>query len=189
MTMGIRTLAATLLLAGTLAAASPRAEAQAVPPPVVIVVDIQQIQQESLAYKAIQKQLDDQREVYQKEIAAQEEKLRAADQELARQRTILSPEAFAQKRREFEKQVAEIQRNVQTRKRTLDQAYAEAIGRVRKALLQIVADVAGERKANVVLARQQVLVVEESLDVTRIVMERLNEELPTVQVTLPGTKK
>lgn len=188
MVMGIRPLAAALALAGALAATSPQAGAQTVPPPVVIVVDIQQIQQESLAYKAIQKQLDAQRDVYQKEIAAQEEKLRGADQELARQRTILSPEAFAQKRREFDQQVAEIQRNVQVRKRTLDQAYAEAMGQVRKTLLQIVADVAGERKANIVLARQQVLVVEESLDMTRIVMERLNKALPTVQVALPGAK-
>lgn len=186
--MGIRSLTATLLLAGALAMAPPRADAQTVPAPVVIVVDIQQIQQEAAAYKAIQSQLDAQRDVYQKEIAAQEEKLRGADQELARQRTILSQEAFAQKRREFDQQVADIQRSVQVRKRTLDQAYAEAVGQVRKALLQIVADVAGERKANIVLARQQVLVVEESLDVTKLVMERLNKALPTVQVTLPSVK-
>jgi outer membrane protein len=154
------------------------------PPPVIAVVDIQMILQDSVASKSIQKQLDTQRQTYQNEISKQEEKLRAAEQELGRQRTILSQDAFAQKRREFEQQVAEVQRNVQARKKSLDQAFNESMTKVRDNLLQIVADVAGERKATLVLAKQQVVIVEKSLDLTSVVLERLNKKLPNVAVNI-----
>ena len=49
--------------------------------------------------------------------------LRANDQELVRQRSVLSAEAFSLKRREFEAKVAQVQREVQDRKRELDKAF------------------------------------------------------------------
>ncbi|HEV7369079.1 OmpH family outer membrane protein [Arenibaculum sp.] len=186
--MRIRLPITTLALGALLVSTPFRADAASVPSPIVVVVDLQEIQQEAAAYKNIQQQLDTQRGVYQKEIAAQEEKLRSAEQELSRQRTVLSPEAFAQKRQEFETQVAEIQRAVQDRRRSLELAHDEAVNQVRAALLKIVAEVAGEKDANIVLAKQQVLLVEKSLDLTQTVMERLNAELPSVKVSIPNAE-
>ncbi len=186
--MSPRLLLALALSAATAVVAQPwtavPAAAQQVAP-VIMVVDIQMVLQESTAAKAIQRQIDGQRETYQKETAAQEERLRTAEQELNKQRTVLSADAFAQKRREFEKQVGDVQRNVQTRRRALDQASQEAMNQVRSAAFEIVTSLASERKATVVLPRHQVLLVEKSLDVTETVMERLNKKLPTVQVTVP----
>jgi len=163
----------------------PRGATAELQAPVIAVVDVQSILQEAAASKAIQKQLDTQRQTYQNDISKQEEKLRAAEQELNNQRSILSADAFAQKRREFEQQVADVQRTVQARKRALDQAFNESMSKVRDTLLQVVADVAGEQKATLVLAKQQVVIVEKSLDLTASVLERLNKKLPTVPVTLP----
>lgn len=173
------------LFAGLLCAAVSGPAFAELKAPVIAVVDMQQILQESAAAKDIQRQLDAQRDTYQGEISAQEEKLRAAEQELARQRSILSQEAFLQRRREFEQQVAEVQRNVQARKRLLDQAFADSMKQVRDNLLQIVADVAAENGATLVLAKQQVVIVEKSLDMTEAVMKRLNEKLPNVAVSIP----
>ncbi|EWY42146.1 membrane protein [Skermanella stibiiresistens SB22] len=151
----------------------------------VAVVDVQLIMQESVAAKSIHKQLDAQRQTYQKEIAKQEDKLRGAEQELGRQRADLPPDAFEQKRREFEQQVAEVQRSVQTRKRVLDQAFNESMKKLHDGMLQVVAEVAGEQKASLVLAKQQVVLAEKSLDLTNPVLERLNKKMPTVAVTVP----
>ena len=179
-----------LLIAGMAVALAvglghPRDAAAELQAPVIAVVDVQSILQEAAASKSIQKQLDTQRQTYQNEISKQEEKLRAAEQELNRQRAILSADAFAQKRREFEQQVADVQRSVQGRKRMLDQAFNESMSKVRDTLLDVVADVAGEQKATLVLAKQQVVIVEKSLDLTASVLERLNKKLPTVPVILP----
>ncbi|MDH3917889.1 MAG: OmpH family outer membrane protein, partial [Rhodospirillales bacterium] len=75
----------------------------------IAVIDTQGIYRESEAVMGLQKRIDAQRSTYQEELRKKEESLRTADQELARQRTILSAEAFAQKRRELEEQVATLQ--------------------------------------------------------------------------------
>jgi outer membrane protein len=186
MLTGIRSAVPALLLGLLLASAPLRADAQEMSPPVIVVVDLQEIQREAAAYKSIQRQLDAQREVYQKEIAGQEEKLRAAEQELSRQQSILSPEAFAQKRREFESQVAEVQRTVHDWRRALEQAHDEAVRKVQAAMLNIVAAVATEKDASIVLAKQQTILVAKSLEITQVVMDRLNAELPSMDVSIPN---
>jgi outer membrane protein len=163
----------------------PRGALAELPASVVAVVDVQFILQEAVASKSIQKQLEAQRETYQNEISKQEDRLRAVEQELNRQRSVLSPDDFGQKRREFEQQVADVQRTVQARKRVLDQAFNESMTKVRDTVLQIVTEVAGEQKATLVLAKQQVVLAEKSLDLTSAVLERVNRKLPTVPVTVP----
>ena len=166
-------------------AGQPRGVLAELPASVVAVVDVQFILQEAAASKSIQKQLEAQRETYQNEISKQEDRLRAVEQELNHQRANLSPDDFGQKRREFEQQVADVQRTVQARKRVLDQAFNESMTKVRDAVLQTVTEVAGEQKATLVLAKQQVVLAEKSLDLTAAVLERVNKKLPSVPVTVP----
>ena len=169
-------------------AAQPKPAAQPGEPlkaPVVAVVDIQRIMQESSASRGIQKAIESQRDSYQKEIQTLEDKLQNAENELRKQQTVLAPDAFAAKRRDFEKQVSDVQRTVQTRKRTLDTAFNDAMGHVQKAIYDIVQEVADERGANVVIPRNLVVLFASNLDVTEPVLERLNKQLPTVAVTIP----
>ncbi|HYE39256.1 MAG TPA: OmpH family outer membrane protein [Ramlibacter sp.] len=153
--------------------------------PVVAVVDVQRIMQESSASKGIQKAIESQRDSYQKEIQTLEDKLQNAENELRKQQTVLAPDAFATKRRDFEKQVADVQRTVQERKRTLDTAFNDAMTHVQKTMLDIVQDIADERGANVVIPRNLLVLFASSLDVTESVLDRLNKQLPTVAVTIP----
>jgi len=180
----------TLLLCGALMAAGivaarPQPAHAELKPPVIAVLDHQRVLQEAVAMKGIQKQLDSQAEVYKKEIDAQEDKLRSAEQELAKQRSILSQDAFNQKRRDFEKQVTELQKSAAIRKRNLDQAFNEARNKVVQTMLQITEEVAREQGANMVLAQQMVLVADKSLDITDVVVDRVNKKLPQVAVSLP----
>jgi outer membrane protein len=151
----------------------------------VIVVDVQQVQQQSRAAQGVQRALEAQRETFQREIQAQEDRLRAAERELADRRGELSQEQFAQRRREFELQVIEGQREVQARSRALEQALSESMRTVQQRIMQIVAEVALERGADIVLARNQVLIFDRSLDVTQTVVDRLNAQLPQVDVAVP----
>ena len=153
--------------------------------PLVAVVDVQRIMQESSASKGIQKAIESQRDSYQKEIQSLEGKLQNAENELRKQQTVLAPDAFAAKRRDFEKQVADVQRTVQARKRTLDTAFNDAMTNVQKTMLEIVQDIADERGANVVIPRNLLVLFASNLDVTEPVLERLNKQLPTVAVTIP----
>lgn len=176
---------ATTALAAGLALASPQAARAELKAPTIAVVDVQKILQESTAAQGVQKAIESQRETYQKEISSLEEKLRTAEGELRKQQTILSADAFAGKRRDFEKQVADVQRTVQTRKRALDTALTDSMNQVQKTMVDLISEVAKEQGANVVLARHQVVLVETNLDVTDVVLDRLNKKLPKVAVTIP----
>lgn len=153
--------------------------------PVIAVIDVQKIMQDSVASKGISKSFETLRETYQKEISSLEDKLRKGEDELRKQQTVLSPEALANKRRDFEKQVAEVQKTVQTRKRVLETSLNEAMAVVHKTMVDVVADISRERGANLVLARQQFVLVDTQLDVTETVMERVNKKLPQVALNVP----
>lgn len=175
----------TSVLATGLVLSSPQPARAELKAPTIAVVDVQKILQESTAAQGVQKAIEAQRETYQKEISSLEEKLRTAEAELRKQQTILSADAFAGKRRDFEKQVADVQRTVQTRKRALDGALTDSMNQVQKTMVDIITEVAKEQGANVVLARHQVVLVETNLDVTDAVLDRLNKKLPKVAVTIP----
>ncbi|MCZ6887500.1 MAG: OmpH family outer membrane protein [Gammaproteobacteria bacterium] len=168
----------------SIAAATFGAVAQEIPTAQVAVLDYQKILRDSSSAVDIKAQVERQRQIYQDQITKQEQELRDADQELARQRTILAPEAFAQKRREFEERVAEVQREVQSRKRELDQAYDYGIQQVQQALVGIITELAEERGFNLILSRQQIVYADKSLNISEEVLVRLNERLPKVTVPL-----
>jgi len=153
--------------------------------PVIAVIDVQKIMQDSVASKGISKSFETLRETYQKEISTLEDKLRKGEDELRKQQTVLAPEALANKRRDFEKQVAEVQKTVQTRKRVLETSLNEAMAVVHKTMVEVVADISRERGANLVLARQQFVLVDTQLDVTETVLERVNKKLPQVALNVP----
>ena len=155
-------------------------------PLLVAIVDMQVILQQSEAAKSIQKQLESQRKSFQAEISKQEDELRNAEQELRRQRSIVPQQQFDQQRQQFEQRVAEVQRRTQERKRTLDQALNDSLEVLRKNVMEVVAQVAQEQQLTLVLARQQVIMAEKSLDITDDVMQRLNQKLKSVAVSSSG---
>ncbi|CAK0773095.1 outer membrane protein [Azospirillaceae bacterium] len=154
-------------------------------PPTVAIVNIPWVVQNAEATKSIQRAVEAQRQPWAKEIADREEKLRSEEQELNRQRNVLSSDALTSKRRDFETKVADFQKNVQGKMRALDQAGSEAMNTVSSNLQQIVAEVAQEVGASLVLQAQAVAFADQSTDVSKTVLERLNNKLPQVSVKLP----
>ena len=153
--------------------------------PVIIVMDEQQILRESTAVQELQKHLGGERSAFQSELRTQEQDLRSADQELARQRTVLSAEAFATKRKELERKVAKLQRQVQERKVGLEKIFRDGMAQVRKALIEVAHEIAKERAADLVFTKRAVVLVNPSFDITREALKRLNQKLPTVALAIP----
>jgi len=152
----------------------------------IIVMSIEDIRRNAVAVQNIREQIAGFRKEFQTDIQKEESALRSANQELAKKRAILSPEAFAKERRDFEQRVIGVQKLVQKRKRQLDQAQVEAMLVVEKNMNQIVADIAQARSASLVLRRTQTVLVARNLDVTAEVLERLNKELVKVPVKKPS---
>lgn len=152
---------------------------------VILVVDVPAILSRSKAAKDIKQQLEDQRKEYQEQIAKREEELKGAQQEIEKQRTILSPEAFEQKQKEFRQQLAEVQKGVQQRKAALESAFTSSMNDLRKNVVAVVAKIAKEDSATLVLSNQQVVLVDTALDITDRVLKDLDEKMPSAKITVP----
>ncbi len=152
----------------------------------IAVLDVGTILRDATAVQDIQAQINVYGTKYEKEIEKEREAIRNANQELARQRTILSPDAFAEKRRLFEQRVVEVQQLVQQRQRELDKSRNDAMIKVNDAYIKIVAKVATERKLALILRKDQTAFATKPLDVTDEILALLNKELPKVPVADPG---
>lgn len=150
------------------------------------VLDVQAVLRNASAVKNIRDQITKYGTEFEKEIEKERGELRKANQELARQRTILAPEAFAEKRREFEQRVVEVQRLVQQRQRELDASRNVAMGTVNEAYIEIVSNLAAERNLAMIMRKSQTVFSVGTLDITKDILDLLNKKLPTVKVDQPG---
>ena len=149
------------------------------------VIDIQIMMRDASASQSIRTQIEQKRAAFQEEIGRRENDLRAAEQQLVQQRTVLSPEAFSERQKQFQQQVAETQRVVQNRKRQLDQAFAAAMQQVEKVIAQIAQELAQQNGYNMILTKNMVVYSVQGMDLTQEALGRLNQRLPQVQVAFP----
>ena len=178
-------LAAGALLLAAAPWAARMAEGQAparLPPATAAVVDVQRIFKDASAARAISDQVEARRRLYQEEIAKEEQRLHDSDKDIERQRTTLTPDAYADMRRNFESQVAEVQRKVQERRRQLDQAKAVALNEVREAMIDVARALAEERGFNLLLPSSGLVLFSPQIDLTDDILARLDQKLPNVKV-------
>ena len=150
------------------------------------IIDIAAIERNAAAMKDIRAQLNNYRVAFGAEIQKEDESIRVADQELARQRTILSPEAFQAEREKFMQRVQAARSEAAAVKDQMLEAERQARLEVRKALNEVILGLAQETNLNFILRADQVVFWAKSLDITETVLERLDKKLPSVKVQEPG---
>ena len=163
--------------------AAPRAQELA--PPVLAIIDVQKVLRESTAVSALSREIEEQKVQYQEELREQERALRDADQELVRQRSILSPEAYAKKRGELEQRVATLQREARNRKRGLDKVFTQGMIKVQAELARVAKEIAEERGLDLVLSKATVVLVKPKFELTQEAVRRLNDRLPDLPAAQP----
>jgi Skp family chaperone for outer membrane proteins len=158
------------------------------PLPVIAVVDVQRILQESLASKSVKAQLEAQSAKIQNEIGKEENSLRDAEQDLSKQRGQLAPQAYSEREQQLQQRFSAVETHVQSRRKVMDQSFADSMNAVHNALLDVVSVVARERGANLVIVKQQALWTDQPLDITDEVLKRLDQKMPKVDVPAPVEK-
>ena len=78
-----------------------------------------------------------------------------------------------------------VQQQAQLRNRQLNDGYSEAMRKVEKAMVDVVAEYAVEKKLELVVTKGVVLYAGKTLDITGEVVKRVNKKLPTVAVEIP----
>jgi outer membrane protein len=146
------------------------------------VVDMNKILQTADAAKGLFAELEAKRKEFQTQIAKEETALRTTEQEIIKQKEKLTKEQFEVKRKEFEGKVTAAQKTVQSRKETLDKAFAEAMGKLRVEILKVSADVAKEKGYNAVFSQEAMVLADQKMDITKEVIEGVNKSVKKIPV-------
>jgi Skp family chaperone for outer membrane proteins len=153
----------------------------------IAVVDVGLVFRESAAVNSINAQLRPYLERFRADAAEAEKELRDTQEELARrQATVSTADAQTAERLELEQRALEAQNKMLGRKRSLDQTQAAAMRQVETTLNNTVAEIFTERKLSLILRRDQTAFFNPSMDITEEVIKRLDQRLPTVEITAPS---
>ena len=148
----------------------------------IVVVDIQRIMRDSLAAKDLKTQLDAQKQQYQGEVDAKQDKLKKERDDLEKQKAILAKDALAQKEKSFLDEYKADQKDVQEKQVAYDNAYKSAVEVIQKNVQDIINGMATEQSFTLALPTSTLIYADKTLDITEEVLKRLDKKLPKVQL-------
>ncbi len=156
-----------------------------IPPAVVAVLDSQYVIVNGKASQGIRTQIEAIRDIYSEEITALEDQLRSEEEELQRQRAILAPEVFTERREAWESRLDYVERLVDERNRQIDRAFNEAMNKVRDVVLEVIIEMTEQRGFNIILEKGDLVFADRALDITEDVISALDVLLPSIEVPMP----
>ena len=169
-----------------------RAQASSELEPVSLaVIDFRGVLAKSEAARNIRSAVDEKRQELRKYFLEVENSLRDEQKNLSKKRSIVTAEAFEKRARKLKEKAQSAQKLAQTSNQKLKKSFDQAMDKVQKELLRIVAEVAEESGVGVVLFRSAIVIAVKKLDISKEVLKRLNKKLPDVKVrfeTVKGTK-
>lgn len=149
----------------------------------IAVADVQTVMGTSKAGKSIQDQIAKQRDSFKDEFGKLEKELADTQKKLTEQKD-LKPEEAAAKQKEFETKLRDANGLVQQRRQSLEKAASEAMNTLRREIVKVVAGIAQEEKYDLVLSSQNVIVSQDSMDITERVLKKLDKDFPDVKLQL-----
>jgi Skp family chaperone for outer membrane proteins len=173
----------------SLASVSVPAFAQAAAPATIITVDMEQVINTSTAGRSAQTQLQAQANALQARAQQLDAGFRGENDALnkaAQAKTMTQP-ALEAKAADLQKRVNAAQVDMNNRQRQFA-ANQQFVGKqISEAVQPIIAQVMTEKNATIVLDEGQTIKASPSLDVTPLVLQRLNAKLPNVNVNAPAS--
>ena len=184
-----RVSAAAFIAATALLFAAPQGFAQAEkrPTPILGVVDTDLLLQDSLAAKGVRLERDKYAAGYQNQVKDMETKLRTEDQELLQQRSVLAPDVFQQRAQAFQQKLQDFQAQVKDKQERLDFAFQQSMQEIGQTIMVVASEVSKEKGINAVMARNQLMIFDPGMDITKPVLEKLNQRMATVAFQNPDT--
>ncbi|MGC9954787.1 MAG: OmpH family outer membrane protein [Rhizomicrobium sp.] len=182
----------TILVAGMLflGAASLDAAIAAPPPPGgaptarILMIDLRRAMGASKVGQDIQRQVDSLKRQATKDLTGESASLKNEETQLQQQAAILAPDVKARRIRDFQQRAAAFQQKVQQRSALIQGGVIKAQQQIEQALGPILQGIMKERGATILLDRSAILLAPNSIDVTQLVIQRLDVRMSTVKVEL-----
>ena len=117
-----------------------------------------------------------------KEFQLEEEALLQAERELNLKRSLLSETDFADEVQAFQEQVSAIQKEIQFKRNSLDQAFGQAQEQLRQLAFEIITEIATREQLDFVLTKETALIFRPGLNISDEVLTLLNERTKNARI-------
>ncbi|MEW5703371.1 MAG: OmpH family outer membrane protein [Pseudomonadota bacterium] len=166
-----------------LAVCIPTANAQQTMPPTLIgLVDMGTIVSKAKVYNQLRGELQKRQESLRTELDKKQDDLTKERDDLARQKTLLSPEVFKQRQEAFQQKYMTAVQSFEKQDAGIREAHEKANLEIQKKIAELSAEIAQERGFNMVMASTAVFYAIKVFDMTDEMLKRLDERLPKVTV-------
>jgi len=147
-------------------------------------IDLDGVLRRSSGTETVRQLLDEQRLEFQREFTIREAALQESEKALQADRGKVPEAEFSKRLKAFEDEVAEVQRQIQYRRQALDQAFQEAQRNIRALALEIVKEIAAERKLDLVLTQESALIFLPTLNISDEVLTRLDKRTENARIEI-----
>jgi Skp family chaperone for outer membrane proteins len=185
-------IARTILVAGLLfLGAAVLDTASAAPPPPggaptarILMLDMRRIMGLSKVGQDIQRQVEVLKQQATRELNGEGAALKSEETQLQQQAAILAPDVKARRIRDFQAKATAFQQKIQRRGGLIQGGVMKAQQKIEQALGPILQGIMKERGATILLDRSSILLAPTSIDITQLVIQRLDMKMPTAKVEL-----
>jgi Skp family chaperone for outer membrane proteins len=146
------------------------------------VIDLNYILSESKSAKDAAKQIEDIAIKVEKEIATSDQELIDEQNKLIESQSIMAPDAFEEKRIEYEKKVQNYNVSRQDKLLSIDKMVNDSRNSVLDALRPILEEISNEKGITILLEKNSVLLNAENMDITNEAIQMLDKQLPKIKV-------
>ncbi len=149
------------------------------------VVDMQKILNQSKAYQGVVEQFEDIRRKYRNTMTKKEDSLRDEENNIFKQKNIISKEAYSEKVRALSAKIDNLKNEKNQEVKKYEMAFEKATRKIQNGLVDVLSVIANDQDLDLVLAKNQVLLVGKDIDLTDLCIKELNSVLPSIKFELP----
>ena len=144
------------------------------------VVDMKKILQDSTAYQALVDQFEEKRRKHRNKFTKIEDVIRDEESKLSKQKGVLSKEVFANKIKELNKKINELKSKQAGEAQKFEREFEKSTNKIQGALIDVLSMIANKNKLDIVMAKNQLLLVGKDIDLTEDAIKELNRILPKI---------
>ena len=148
------------------------------------VLDLNKVLVEAEAAKKAAEEIDEIAKKIEEDLKDSEEDLVKEQNKLIEAQTIMAPEAFESKRKEYEDKVQNFSVTRQQKLLSVERLIENSRNVILDNLKPILENISETKGITVLLEKSTVLLNAETMDITDLVIKNLNKELPKIEVTL-----
>jgi len=148
------------------------------------ILDIDRVIRDAAVSVYIKKTVEERRSALQKDVEVYEKELRKEAETLKELENKHDP-AFQAAQKAFEEKVKDVKKRLRGREKILAKAFHGVRLKVVQHIMSLVADLAESEGITLVLPKNVVMYQEEGYEITNIILERLNKDIPIIEIKLP----